>query len=179
MACPVSFCRHILEVRALEDVTISCRNHDIGPGPERTNRNPTSFVNHASLTRKACSGSTEFESRQHERAKRFGVSICTAGTAQAAAYTQEEVLFVSEGRRSRPVGLPEDLKSMNGKAARSFTLCVGLAHDMPRAYGYASRGERCHEQKNRNARGRMNVIGELLAGTLIAVGVTESSVNAP
>ena len=54
----------------------------------------------------------------------------------------------------------------------------GFAHDMPRIHGYAPKGERCVERHNWQARGRVNVIGALLAGVLITVGLTGSNIDA-
>ena len=47
----------------------------------------------------------------------------------------------------------------------------GFAHDMPRTHGYTPRGERCYGHHNWQAKGRINVIGALIAGTLSAVGL--------
>ncbi len=49
---------------------------------------------------------------------------------------------------------------------------------MPRTHGYAPRGQRCFGTQDWNAKGRINVIGALLAGTLLAVGLTASNVDA-
>lgn len=35
----------------------------------------------------------------------------------------------------------------------------GFAQDMPRCYGYALKGQRCHGKHNWQAKGRINVIG--------------------
>ncbi|MCP3970745.1 MAG: transposase [Rhodobacteraceae bacterium] len=49
---------------------------------------------------------------------------------------------------------------------------------MPRTHGYAPRGQRCPGQHDWNAKGRVNVIGALLAGALLCVGLTEANVDA-
>ncbi len=49
---------------------------------------------------------------------------------------------------------------------------------MPRTHGYAAKGRRCFGTQDWNARGRTNVIGALLAGTLLCVGLTCSNVDA-
>ncbi|MEI2773969.1 MAG: IS630 family transposase [Candidatus Competibacter sp.] len=54
----------------------------------------------------------------------------------------------------------------------------GFARDMPRRFGYAPVGQRCHGRWDWHAKGRTNVIGALLGSQLIAVGLFESSVNA-
>ena len=54
----------------------------------------------------------------------------------------------------------------------------GFAHDMPRTRGYAARGLRCTGLKDWHARGRVNVIGALLAGALLSAGLTASNVDA-
>ncbi|WP_320410346.1 IS630 family transposase [Candidatus Hamiltonella defensa] len=53
----------------------------------------------------------------------------------------------------------------------------GFAHDMPRLYGYATRGQRCFGTHDWQAKGRTNVIGALLGATLIAVGLFNCSIN--
>lgn len=55
---------------------------------------------------------------------------------------------------------------------------AGYATDMPRTHGYAPRGTRCHGTRDWHAKGRINVIGALLAGTLPTVGLAASNVDA-
>ena len=54
----------------------------------------------------------------------------------------------------------------------------GFATDMPRTHGYAARGQRCLGSHDGQARGRINVIGALLAGVMLSVGLTEANVDA-
>ncbi len=54
----------------------------------------------------------------------------------------------------------------------------GFARDMPRRFGYAPVGQRCHGRWDWHAKGRTKVIGALWGSQLIAVGLFESSVNA-
>lgn len=54
----------------------------------------------------------------------------------------------------------------------------GFAQDMPRRYGYAPIGQRCHGRWNWHARGRTNVIGALIGQRLVAVGLFETTVDA-
>jgi transposase len=49
---------------------------------------------------------------------------------------------------------------------------------MPRTHGYAPRGDRCAGKHDWNAKGRVNVIGALLAGVLLSVGLTDENVDA-
>ncbi len=49
---------------------------------------------------------------------------------------------------------------------------------MPRTHGYAPRGQRCTGTHDWHAKGRINVIGALLAGMLLSVGLTEANVDA-
>ena len=49
---------------------------------------------------------------------------------------------------------------------------------MPRTHGYTPKGQRCPGVQDWRARGRTNVIGALLAGTLLAVGLTTVNVDA-
>ena len=54
----------------------------------------------------------------------------------------------------------------------------GFATDTPRTHGYSDRRKRCYSHHDRHARGRINVIGALLAGVLLTVGLTEANVDA-
>ena len=54
----------------------------------------------------------------------------------------------------------------------------GFATDMPRTHGYAPKGQRCIGEHDWNAKGRVNVIGALMAGVLLSVGLTEANVDA-
>ena len=49
---------------------------------------------------------------------------------------------------------------------------------MPRTHGYAPRGRRCFGIRDWNAKGRINVIGAFLAGSLLTVGLTDANVDA-
>lgn len=53
----------------------------------------------------------------------------------------------------------------------------GFAHDMPRTHGYSLRGERCYGTQDWGARGRTNVIGALLDGSLLTVSLFEETIN--
>ena len=54
----------------------------------------------------------------------------------------------------------------------------GFAHDMPRTHGSAPKGQRCIGEHDWNAKGRVNVIGVLLAGVLLRVGLTGANGDA-
>lgn len=49
---------------------------------------------------------------------------------------------------------------------------------MPRTHGYAPVGERCYGTCDWQAKGRTNVIGALLAGTLLTVSLFQDNINA-
>lgn len=53
----------------------------------------------------------------------------------------------------------------------------GFAQSMPRPYGYAARGQRCTGSHDWHARGRLNVIGAILAFTLITATLFEGHIN--
>lgn len=53
----------------------------------------------------------------------------------------------------------------------------GFAHSMPRTHGYALKGQRCFGTHEWGAKGRTNVIGALLAGTLLTVSLFETNIN--
>jgi transposase len=48
---------------------------------------------------------------------------------------------------------------------------------MPRRHGYAYKGKRCYGQHNWGARGRTNVIGALLDGSLLTVSLFDNNIN--
>lgn len=54
----------------------------------------------------------------------------------------------------------------------------GFAHDMPRNQGYALLGKRCVGNRDWHARGRINVIGALLASCLLTISLFSGSINA-
>ena len=54
----------------------------------------------------------------------------------------------------------------------------GFAADMPRTHGYCKRGQRCPGQSDWHARGRINVLGALLAGALLTTSLTTANVDA-
>lgn len=53
----------------------------------------------------------------------------------------------------------------------------GFAPDMPRTHGYAPRGKRCQGIQDWGAKGRTNVIGAFLKGTLLTVILFSSTIN--
>lgn len=53
----------------------------------------------------------------------------------------------------------------------------GFAHDMPRTHGYTAKGIRCFGTHDWGAKGRTNVIGALLFGTLLTVSMFQTNVN--
>lgn len=50
---------------------------------------------------------------------------------------------------------------------------------MPRLRGYAIKGQRCFGSHDWGAKGRTNVIGALLLGTLLTVSLFQANVNTP
>lgn len=53
----------------------------------------------------------------------------------------------------------------------------GFSHSMPRTHGYADKGKRCFGTHDWGAKGRTNVIGALLAGTLLTVSLFETNID--
>ena len=53
----------------------------------------------------------------------------------------------------------------------------GFAHDMPRVYGYSSKGQRCHGKKDWHAKGRSNVIGAIINNQLITVCLFDVNID--
>lgn len=48
---------------------------------------------------------------------------------------------------------------------------------MPRTHGYSLKGKRCFGSHDWGAKGRTNVIGALLAGTLLTVALFQTTIN--
>lgn len=48
---------------------------------------------------------------------------------------------------------------------------------MPRTHGYAPKGQRCYGVHNWGAKGRTNVIGALLNGSLLTVSLFQTTIN--
>jgi transposase len=48
---------------------------------------------------------------------------------------------------------------------------------MPRTHGYALKGQRCYGQQDWGAKGRTNVIGALLAGSLLTISLFQTTIN--
>lgn len=53
----------------------------------------------------------------------------------------------------------------------------GFAHNMPRTHGYSVKGQRCYGYHDWGAKGRTNVIGALLAGTLLTISLFQTTIN--
>ena len=53
----------------------------------------------------------------------------------------------------------------------------GFAHDMPRTHGYAPKGQRCLGTHDWGAKGRTNVIGALLRGTLLTLALFQTTID--
>lgn len=48
---------------------------------------------------------------------------------------------------------------------------------MPRLHGYSTKGQRCFGKHDWGAKGRTNVIGALLLGTLLTLGLFQANIN--
>ena len=53
----------------------------------------------------------------------------------------------------------------------------GFAHDSPRQYGYAFKGQRCFGIHKWNAKGRTNVIGAIIVFTFLTLTLFHSTIN--
>ncbi|MDX7993032.1 IS630 family transposase [Xenorhabdus sp. psl] len=53
----------------------------------------------------------------------------------------------------------------------------GFATDMPRCYGWSTKGHRCYGTQDWQAKGRINVIGALLNNRLLNVTLFEGNIN--
>ena len=53
----------------------------------------------------------------------------------------------------------------------------GFAVDSPRTHGYSQKGQRCHDQKNWHARGRINVIGAIIGFAFLTVSLFDCNIN--
>lgn len=48
---------------------------------------------------------------------------------------------------------------------------------MPRTHGYALKGQRCYGKQDWGSKGRTNVIGALLAGSLLTISLFQTTIN--
>ncbi len=48
---------------------------------------------------------------------------------------------------------------------------------MPRTHGYTLKGQRCYGKQDWGAKGRTNVIGALLAGSLLTISLFQTTIN--
>ncbi len=118
---------------------------------------------------------------QYERAARFGVTQKSIRQAlRKPGFDAKKSDAASEGGRRRTARFFCEKITQYEEDGRSIVYIdeSGFAHDMPRTHGYAPKGERCHGSHDRQARGRINVIGALLAGVLPGVGLTGANVDA-
>lgn len=53
----------------------------------------------------------------------------------------------------------------------------GFAQDMPREYGYSEKGQRCYDEKDWHARGRINAIGAIINNKLLTVSLFDSNID--
>ena len=53
----------------------------------------------------------------------------------------------------------------------------GFAHDSPRQYGYAPKGQRCFGIHNWSAKGRINAIGAIIGFTFLTLALFDSTIN--
>jgi len=117
---------------------------------------------------------------QHERAQQFGV-------AQNAIVVALRKLKVTSKKTLRHPKADEDERCIfrdkiaaYGSQHRTIVYIdeSGFAQDMPRRYGDAPIGQRCHGVHNWHARGRTNVIGALIGKNLLTVGLFDANVDA-
>jgi hypothetical protein len=117
---------------------------------------------------------------QYERAARFG--ICQKSIWQALrklGVTHKKVMHHPKAGEEERRSFLKKIEQYE-KDGRQIVYIdeSGFAVDQPRTHGYAPRRERCIGTHNWHARGRINVIGALLAGVLLRVGMTGANVDA-
>ena len=117
---------------------------------------------------------------QYERAPRLGVSRKAIGYAlkrlgisrkKPCSHPQAEI--VARTKFKEPIETyqrtPQPIVDFDES---------GLAHDMPRRYGYAPRGKRCVGTPNWHAKGRLKVMGAWLVSCWLTVTLFTGSINA-
>lgn len=116
---------------------------------------------------------------QYERAPRLGVGRRAIGYALTRLGISRKKTFshpqAKVANRSQFKDKIEGYKSRNRPIV--YIDESGFAHDMPRKNGYAPIGTRCVGPHNWHAKGRINVIGALLASYLVTVSLFNSSIN--
>ena len=189
MTYPISFRQHVLSARGKEGLTFEETSERFCIGVASLKRwskriTPKPYerkkVRKLDPEKPAQDVLDHPDAYQYERAARFGVTQKSIWQAlRKLGLTQKKVMRHPKGNADARRVFCEKITQYE-EDGRSIVYIdeSGFAHDMPRTHGYAPKGERCHGSHDWQARGRINVIGALLAGVLPSVGLTEANVDA-
>ena len=115
---------------------------------------------------------------QYERAERFGVSqmgICSALKRLKVRYKKTTLQHPKANAAARSAFCQTIKRYKQSGHSLMYLDESGFAHDMPRTYGYAPKGERCFGRHDWGAKGRTNVIGALFGAALLTVSLFETN----
>jgi transposase len=117
---------------------------------------------------------------QYERAERFGVSQTGIGAAlRRLGISRKKNLSPPQADIVARCAFKEKITAYQEAHQPSVYIDEsGFARDMPRPNGYAPVGERGLGQPNWHAKGRLKLIGALLASGLLTVSLFSGSINA-
>ena len=188
MTYPVSFRRHILAIRDKEGLTLEDTSQRFGVGRASLTRWLSRLELDQSKPRKRKIDLAALhrdvqdypDAYQYERAARFGVATNAIWQAlQKIGVTYKKVLAHPKADPVKRRIFQARIKAYQAQGRTIVYLDESnFASDMPRTYGYATKGQRCYGLQDWNAKGRINVIGALLVGGLLTVGLTDSNVDA-
>ena len=191
MPCAISFCRHVLAVKEREGLTFAetADRFAVGiasvvrwggkpkPKPKPYRRERDLKIDPDAL---ALDVRDHPDAYQYQRAARFAVTpkaIWQALRKLGVTYKKAMRHPKADADAQRAFREKIELYERDGRPI-VYIDESGFATDMPRTHGYAPKGRRCVGTHDWQARGRINVIGALLAGTLLSIGLTQANVDA-
>lgn len=112
---------------------------------------------------------------QYERAARLGVTATGIWHAlRRLNVTYKKTLIHPKATAEKRSAFCQEIERLKAQGRPLIYVDEsGFAHDMP----HALKGQRCYGKQDWGAKGRTNVIGALLAGTLLTVCLFQSTIN--
>jgi transposase len=189
MTYSIDFRRKVLSIKDKENLTIeeTAKRFDVGVAsvvrwssrlePCLTRNKPATKINTEALAKDVEMYPDDY---QYERAARFNVSQRGIGDAlKRLKISHKKSLEHPKADPEKRQRFEEKIKSYEAENRPIIYIDEsGFAHDMPRTHGYAPVGERCFGKQDWHAKGRVNVIGALLASCLLTVSLFTGSINA-
>ena len=188
MTYPLKFRQHVLGIKEQGSLTFaetalrfsismsSLMRWTKNPEPVRGHNKPATKINSTALSSDI---ETYPDAYQYERAQRLGVStrgICHA--MKRLGYSRKKTF--AHPKADDVARFDFRTKIHDYQAAGKPIIYIdesGFSLDMPRHYGWSSKGTRCYGKRDWQARGRINVTGALLNNRLLNVGLFDGNIN--